>query len=85
MPTKSTTGSQGDAELTMAMIFGRNLRAAREKAGLTQGELGQASGIDDMSISRYERGKNTPSMESAKVLARALRCTVDDLIRSTAA
>jgi putative transcriptional regulator len=81
MPTKSTTGSQGNG----AEVFGRNLRAAREKAGLTQGELGQASGIDDMSISRYERGKNAPSLESAKVLARALNCTVDDLIRSTAA
>ncbi len=36
--------------------FGRNLRAERSRAGLSQDELGEKIGIDGRHISKIERG-----------------------------
>lgn len=52
--------------------FSDRLRMARQKMGLTQHELSVRSGVLPVSISRYERGQTSPTMDSAKRLAEAL-------------
>lgn len=59
--------------------WGERLRAAREKAGLTQVDLALAVGVTQMSVSAYELGRRTPSDAARMRLAEALRCRVDDL------
>ena len=57
-----------------------NLRRIRKERGMTQSELAAASGIHRITISKYEAGKVTPNVDSAKSLAEALGVTVDELI-----
>lgn len=52
--------------------LGKNLRATRQKLGLTQEELAQRSGVQAGEISRIERGKRDPQISTVEKLARAL-------------
>ncbi len=57
------------------------LRRLRLSASLTQFELAKAVDIDPGQIGRYERAdKLTCSLQTAGILARALGCSVDDLL-----
>lgn len=57
-------------------LFSRRLKAARERKGITQMELGVRAGIDEFSasarINQYERGKHLPDYLTAKHLAKVL-------------
>ena len=57
--------------------FGKRLREARLRAGLTQDALGVAIGLDEgpacIRISRYESGVHNPSLEVLWALAEALQ------------
>jgi len=57
-------------------LFGRRLRAARERLGLPQDKLGVMIGLDESCssarISRYESGVHEPPFATAKQLAGAL-------------
>lgn len=56
----------------------KRLKAARQRAKLSQRQLGIAAGIDAFSasprINQYERGKHTPDYRTAERLARVLGC-----------
>lgn len=58
-------------------LFGRRLRAARERLGLPQDKLGVMIGLDESCssarISRYESGVHEPSFITAKQLADVLK------------
>lgn len=57
------------------------LQRMREKRKLTQEELSRASGIKQQTISAIESGRNKyPRADTLFHLAKALRCTIDDLI-----
>ena len=57
------------------------LQKMRERRKLTQEELSRASGIKQQTISAIESGKNKcPRVDTLYALAKALKCTVDDLI-----
>lgn len=57
------------------------LQKMRERRKLTQEELSTASGIKQQTISAIESGKNKyPRVDTLYALAKALKCTVDDLI-----
>ncbi len=57
------------------------LQKMRERRKMTQEELSQASGIKQQTISAIESGKNKyPRVDTLYALAKALKCTVDDLI-----
>lgn len=58
------------------MNFGQRLRAARKFAGLTQAQLGGIVGIDQTTISDFERGKSGSSSFCASIAA---ACGVDPL------
>lgn len=62
------------------MKFCERLRELREKAGVTQIELSEKSGVQTRMIQRYEAGTSYPRLSSAEKLASALSVTVDDLM-----
>jgi transcriptional regulator with XRE-family HTH domain len=57
-------------------IFALRLAQARERAGLSQKQLGILAGLDPTvaspRINQYERGKHEPKLETAKQLAEVL-------------
>lgn len=56
--------------------FARRMKAAREKLGISQMELGVRAGIDEFSssarINQYERGKHAPDFLTVRNLAKVL-------------
>ncbi len=56
--------------------FARRMKAAREKLGISQMELGVRAGIDEFSssarINQYERGKHSPDFLTAQNMAKVL-------------
>jgi transcriptional regulator with XRE-family HTH domain len=58
--------------------FAARLQMARELAGMTQGELAEAASVHRVDVSRYERGKVTPSFDVACRLADALGVDVSE-------
>lgn len=61
-------------------VFPARLRAAREKRGLTQGELAKRAGLQMSAISHFETGTRKPSFENLRRLADALDVTTDYLL-----
>ena len=58
-----------------------NVAKLREKAGISQQELGRLSGVPQGVISTIESGTTKyPRLDTAAKLARALGCTIDELL-----
>ena len=57
-----------------------NLRALRELRRLTQAQLGARAGMAPASISHFETGQRTPSLDSLVKLAEALGVSIDTLL-----
>lgn len=62
------------------MTIGECIRKARKKAGLTQLQLAEQSGVATISIHQYESGKRQPRLEPLRQIALALGVTVSDLV-----
>ena len=56
------------------------LRAIRERKGVSLRALKKASGVAVSSLAQFEAGKGDPQLSTLKKLAKALRCTVAELI-----
>lgn len=61
-------------------LLGEAIRARRKKAGLSQEKLAERADLSTVFISRVERGKESPSVDSLVKIARALRAQVRELI-----
>jgi transcriptional regulator with XRE-family HTH domain len=61
------------------LILGRALRLLRERAGLTQGQVGARAGTDDMHVSRVERGQFDIRWRTLRRILGALDATLADL------
>ena len=59
---------------------GKRLRRARNNAGLTLVELGQACGRTSRMISHYEAGEKTPPVDVVWDMAMALGVIPDDFM-----
>jgi DNA-binding XRE family transcriptional regulator len=55
------------------------LREWRKYRGMTQVELAIASGLSQGAIAQIEAGKRNPTVETARKIANALNCDIDDL------
>jgi len=62
--------------------LGRNLRAARERLGLTQEQVSERSGVQAGEVSRIEHGKRDPKVSTLEKLAAAVEVEPGDLLRS---
>lgn len=66
------------------MGLAQNLKKRRKDKKLTQVELAHKSGVSQQAISFIESERNTPSEGTLKLLAKALDCTIAELIGETA-
>ena len=59
----------------------RNIKLieARKKTGLTQVEVAKKANITVTSYQRYETGERIPRADTAKLIAKALNSTVEEL------
>lgn len=57
-----------------------NMRAARERAGLTQEEVGNASGVGQAQYNRYENGRVDPSVGVLVRIAASLGVSAGELL-----
>ncbi|MCH5186876.1 MAG: helix-turn-helix transcriptional regulator [Oscillospiraceae bacterium] len=64
------------------MTIGEALRAAREKAGLTQTELAQKMNVTVSCVSQYERDRRNPGTRQLEKFADALGISYDVLLVS---
>lgn len=60
--------------------FGVNLRAARERAGLTQEALGHRADFHPTEVNRIEKGRRNPGLLTIIKLAKALGIPAGDLL-----
>ncbi|MER2090077.1 helix-turn-helix domain-containing protein [Sporosarcina sp. JAI121] len=64
------------------MIFSERLKREREKRGWSQTELAEKIHVSRQSVSKWETGKNYPSIEVIIDLSDLFGVTIDELLRS---
>jgi transcriptional regulator with XRE-family HTH domain len=62
------------------MTIGQNVRNRRQQLGLLQSELAKKSQTNQAQISRVESDKNNISVDLLIRIAKALNCTISDLM-----
>lgn len=64
------------------MFFGERLKEEREKRGWSQVDLAEKIHVSRQSVSKWETGKNHPSIEMIIDLSDLLEITIDELLRN---
>ncbi|MGG0739221.1 helix-turn-helix domain-containing protein [Niallia taxi] len=64
------------------MIFGERLKQEREKKGWSQLDLSEKIHVSRQSVSKWETGKNYPSIEIIIHLSDLFGVTIDEMLRS---
>ena len=59
---------------------GKRIKYLRNKKGISQEQLAEETYVSTEMVSRWERGKNSPSIDCLVTLACVLECTLDYLI-----
>ena len=62
------------------MNYNKLIKDARKKAGLTQGELSERTGVTQAHISNIEKGRANPTFKTIEKLASVLDLIVNDVI-----
>ncbi len=62
------------------MDLGKNIKKRREQYDIQQNELAQRLSVSAAMINRIEQGTKDPSVSLLIQIAKALNCTVDELI-----
>jgi len=68
------------ATSTLGVRIGQNIRAARTQMGLTQGQLAETLGIENVTMSRIETGSQVPSITRLQQVAGVLGTTLSILV-----
>jgi transcriptional regulator with XRE-family HTH domain len=63
-------------------LLGEAIRAKRKKGQLSQERLAEKADLSTVFISRVERGKESPSVDSLVKIAKALGVRPRDLVRA---
>ena len=63
----------------------RRLREAREAQGMSMNQLGSLAGLDQVTISRIEKGERSPTLRSLVKIAAALGVTLSELLKEAEA
>lgn len=64
------------------MSFSENLRAVRERRGLTQQQVAEMMNLDKSTYCGYETGKRQPDVPKLKKLSRILGVSGDELLET---
>lgn len=67
-------------ELESRRRFARHLRAARERARLTQADIAEALDMSETVYARYERAKIWPTVGRLRQICHVLGCSADVLL-----
>ena len=62
------------------MDLGTKLKEAREKAGITQGDLAKILDTTQIAISRWEHNNRTPNVITFGKLCQAVGASADDIL-----
>lgn len=60
------------------------MREIRKAMSLTQAEISRLTGLNQATICRIESGEINPSLATVQSIAKALHCTVGNLVGETA-
>ncbi len=69
-------------EKRLALKMGRAIAVRRQQRQLTHAELAETIGVEQETISRFERGATLPPLGRLSDIADALSCPLEDLLRS---
>ena len=64
----------------VAVRLGRNIGMHRRMLGLTQAQLAELFDVDTETLSRFERGKHSPTLKGLVRLAGLLQTTASELL-----
>lgn len=64
----------------LGIKLGENIAERRKELGLTQAELAEKLGTDAVTVSRFERGSNLPSLLRCEQLAEVLNISLGKLL-----
>lgn len=65
------------------MLFSENLRRLRKAAGLTQKELGEATGYSEKTVSKWECATSIPDIGGLFALSQKLGVTIEELFSNS--
>jgi transcriptional regulator with XRE-family HTH domain len=77
-PNRATQVAEQTARLRSA--FGRNLRKARLKRGLTAEAVSVQSGVSAVTLGAIEDGDMDPPLDTMEALARSIGCALQTLL-----
>lgn len=60
--------------------LGKRIRYARTKAGISQDELGNATGVSRQAVGAWEKNVSTPDARQLAIIARMLGVTTDWIV-----
>lgn len=66
--------------VALSARVGRNIKAARTRAGMTQGELAEAIDVENVTLSRVETGAQLPSLDRLHHIAEVLQVPLQALV-----
>lgn len=58
-----------------------DLKALRERSGLSQTELAAIVNVSQQSVAKWENGVNSPRTDKIPEIAKALNCEISDLFK----
>lgn len=61
-----------------------NIKEKRIASGITQAQLAEKLGVDRSTIAKWETGAGLPTADKLRPLAKALGCTIDELLGADA-
>ena len=64
----------------MSDSIGEKIRTVRKDAGLTQTQLAERMGTTQQAVYMYERGENSPRIDTVAKIAEALKVPVEYLV-----
>ena len=82
IPGKVSTILLSEVEFMQDFSFGNRLCSLRQKAGLSQTQLGEKLGVSNKAVSKWENGMSKPGLEVLRKLADIFSVTVDELLQT---
>jgi transcriptional regulator with XRE-family HTH domain len=79
MPSRASSAPSSD-EVPFGPVLAASVRARRERAGLSQGELAKLAGLSSGTLSVVEAGTGNPTVSTLFALSKVLGCDVTDLL-----
>jgi len=64
-----------------AQKLGENLKRIRTEKGISQGDIARALEMDKSFVSNIENGKTNPTLATIAKLAKAIRVSIDELLK----